>query len=141
VTPLFKEGWGNDRLDPYEIIRPMEAGANDLLTHTLHLFPAQMRAVIYLLNPSKADSLEADELSFRRIFAGVPLQERCERLVIILQAYIDDSGSDPQDEQFALAGLVAPLERWESFKFPDCWQAICDEQGASNTTRRTTLSD
>jgi hypothetical protein len=49
---------------------------------------------------------------------------------MVLQAYIDDSGSDPQDEEFALAGLVAPLEAWEAFGFASRWQQICDEPRA-----------
>jgi len=38
---------------------------------------------------------------------------------MILQAYVDDSGSDTHSRIYALGGLVAPFKQWE--KFPDKW--------------------
>jgi hypothetical protein len=43
---------------------------------------------------------------------------------MVWQAFIDDSGSEPQSQIFVLAGLVADHTAWA--RFSDEWQAACD---------------
>ena len=50
---------------------------------------------------------------------------RCKRLILMLTAYIDDSGSEPSGPVFVLAGLIAPYENWQ--KFAEEWEAKCAE--------------
>jgi hypothetical protein len=51
--------------------------------------------------------------------------ERNERLIVALQAYIDDSGSNVRDETFALAGFISSIEDWAQFSKE--WQAVLDQ--------------
>src|SRR5215469_13122661 len=39
----------------------------------------------------------------------------CNNRDMTLQAYIDDSGNDPTEYAFVLAGFVAPAENWARF--------------------------
>ena len=43
---------------------------------------------------------------------------------MVLQAYADDSGNDPQASAFILAGYVANIRQWEGFT--DAWQKCLD---------------
>jgi hypothetical protein len=45
-------------------------------------------------------------------------------MFMVLQAYIDDSGNDPSQYAFILAGFVAPAETWAAFC--DEWQTLLD---------------
>jgi hypothetical protein len=45
-------------------------------------------------------------------------------VTMVLQAFIDDSGSDPKAHSFMLAGFVAPAEAWAAFA--DDWQVLLD---------------
>jgi hypothetical protein len=56
------------------------------------------------------------------LVSGLPRAEREERLVMVLQAYIDDSGNSPNEYSFILAGFVATAEAWA--KFCDDWQSL-----------------
>jgi hypothetical protein len=49
------------------------------------------------------------------------LQNRCRRkgLLLMLQGYFDDSGSDGQRPPFVLAGYILPAEKWAAFS--DAW--------------------
>jgi Protein of unknown function (DUF3800) len=40
---------------------------------------------------------------------------------VFLQGYVDDSGSDPKDGHFVLAGYVLPADHWA--RFADAWDA------------------
>jgi hypothetical protein len=39
----------------------------------------------------------------------------CQEILVVLQAYFDDSGSDPSSRYYVLAGYVAALDTWTSF--------------------------
>lgn len=43
---------------------------------------------------------------------------------MVLQAFIDDSGSEPQGKVFVLAGFIASAERWAEFSCS--WQRVLD---------------
>jgi hypothetical protein len=58
------------------------------------------------------------------LVSGLPRGEREERLFMVLQAYIDDTGNSPNEYAFILSGFVAPSEVWA--KFCDEWQALLD---------------
>src|SRR5260370_10432566 len=45
--------------------------------------------------------------------------------VVVLQAYVDDSGSAANTEVFSMAGLLAPRETWGAFS--DAWRDVCLE--------------
>lgn len=47
------------------------------------------------------------------------VRERC--WLIMLQAFIDDSGSEPTGGSFVLGGLIAPVDRW--IEFVPAWDA------------------
>lgn len=49
-------------------------------------------------------------------FASASLTRSDERLIMIVQAFIDDSGSDPQSLAFILAGFVASPRQWAAFR-------------------------
>jgi hypothetical protein len=57
--------------------------------------------------------------------SGLPRGERERRRLMVLQAFVDDSGNDPQDEYLVLAGFVASVLEW--IKFSDAWQAELDK--------------
>lgn len=44
---------------------------------------------------------------------------------MILQCYFDDSGSEPSDKAYILAGFIAPAENW--VRFSDEWQAVLNK--------------
>jgi hypothetical protein len=58
----------------------------------------------------------------RELFSGVPKPRRNRRLLMALQAYIDDSQTD--GEVLVLAGYLASFERWEKFSLD--WQQLLD---------------
>lgn len=58
----------------------------------------------------------------REMFSGVPRDKRARRIIVALQAYIDDSQTD--DEVLVMAGYVASFERWEAFSKD--WQERLD---------------
>jgi hypothetical protein len=43
--------------------------------------------------------------------------------MVMLEGFIDDSGSEPRSPHFVLAGFVSTAERWASFA--DAWEAEC----------------
>lgn len=45
---------------------------------------------------------------------------RVERLMLMLQGYIDDTGSEPNGQLFLLSGFILDTEEWE--KFSDEWE-------------------
>ena len=59
----------------------------------------------------------------RALLAGMSARARQQRVLVMLQAYIDDSGNgDPP--VYVLAGFVASSDEWEIFT--DEWQALLD---------------
>ncbi|MDR3658285.1 MAG: DUF3800 domain-containing protein [Mycobacterium sp.] len=60
--------------------------------------------------------------------SGLPLGKRERRLSMALQAFVDDSGCEPQSHIFVLAGFVASPQQWAAFSAD--WQAALDEQPA-----------
>jgi hypothetical protein len=57
------------------------------------------------------------------LVSGFSEPMRSNRLLLMLQAYIDDSRSD-DPPVFALGGFIAPAEKWASFS--DEWQQFLD---------------
>lgn len=49
------------------------------------------------------------------LVSGLPKRERERRLIMVLQAFVDDSGSDPQSLAFILGGFVASPIQWVAF--------------------------
>ncbi len=58
------------------------------------------------------------------LVSGPPASERGKRLLMVLQAYIDDSGSDGANYAFVLGGFVADHAKWGEFS--DEWQTALD---------------
>jgi hypothetical protein len=58
------------------------------------------------------------------LVSGSPDKKRRNRLLLMLQAHIDDSGWDGVSPVFVLAGYVAKKEQWDSFS--DQWRATLD---------------
>lgn len=58
----------------------------------------------------------------RELFSGVPRDKRARRIIVSLQAYIDDSQTD--DEVLVFAGYIARFEQWEEFSIE--WQRLLD---------------
>jgi hypothetical protein len=58
--------------------------------------------------------------------SGLPSGKRKRRLLMVLQAYIDDSGSEPQSPVFVLAGFVASATQWAAFS--NDWQDVLDQE-------------
>lgn len=70
-------------------------------------------------------SLVADQVL--RLVSGFPpgKRERRNFMILLPQAMIDDSGSEPQSPYFLLAGFVAPAAAWAEFAAE--WQLALDE--------------
>jgi hypothetical protein len=66
---------------------------------------------------------EPEWLSMRRMFSGVPRELRRRRLVIVLQAFADDSGSEAGSEAYALTGYMLPTFLWDEFS--PKWNEAC----------------
>jgi hypothetical protein len=62
--------------------------------------------------------------------SGLPEIKRRRRPLVILQAYLDESGTRNQDVCFVLAGFIAPAEVWANFS--DQWQQCLDAPPALN---------
>lgn len=60
----------------------------------------------------------------RALVSGLPDLWRGRRRMVMLQAFIDDSGWDGNSPVFVLAGFVAKEKQWEDFS--DAWQAVLD---------------
>lgn len=56
---------------------------------------------------------------------GLPSRLRGNRLLFMLQAYVDDSGSHENDYAFVLAGFVSTVDRWKQFS--DEWDILCGQ--------------
>jgi hypothetical protein len=63
-------------------------------------------------------------LWIRRLLSGLPSDQRARRYLIVLQAWIDDSGRGKESDSpvFVLAGYAGPVQSFYSFS--DDWQAI-----------------
>ena len=59
------------------------------------------------------------------LVSGLPSGQREARQLMVLQAYIDDSGNEPTSPIFVLAGFISTHQRWAAFS--DEWQAALDE--------------
>jgi hypothetical protein len=59
------------------------------------------------------------------LVSGLPRAERAGRLVLMLQAFIDDSGSHETSKLFVVGGYVASVEAWSAFSV--AWQAALDD--------------
>jgi hypothetical protein len=62
------------------------------------------------------------------LVSGLPRGERERREFMVLQAYIDDSGNEPNQHVYVLAGFIAPSDSWA--RFSDEWQAALNEPPA-----------
>lgn len=72
---------------------------------------------------SDSELQEPPWISIRRVFSGVPKHRRDKRIVIVLQAFADDSGSDNGSEVYALTGYLLPSHTWDDFSV--AWEATC----------------
>lgn len=59
------------------------------------------------------------------LVSGLPSGARENRLLMHLQAFIDDSGSEPQSPAFVLAGYITSTARWS--RFADEWRDTLNE--------------
>lgn len=59
------------------------------------------------------------------LVCGLPKPFRQERLLVMLQGYFDDSGSEGRQPLFILAGYILPAEQWEAFA--DDWEHECKQ--------------
>lgn len=57
--------------------------------------------------------------------SGLPECKRKRRIILPIQAFIDESGSKNQDIAFVLAGLIGHSEQW--IEFSNNWQAALNE--------------
>lgn len=57
--------------------------------------------------------------------SGLPEAARRRRLLMPMQAFVDDSGTKGDTRHFVLAGLISHAESWASFS--DEWQACLDD--------------
>ena len=61
------------------------------------------------------------------LVCGLPTPKRQRRVLVMLQAYFDDSRMDPGEQSegaFVLAGYIAEAAQWAAFA--DAWQAVLD---------------
>ena len=68
------------------------------------------------------DQLELAAICIKRFYCGMAPEYKKRRLMVTLQAFIDDSYDE---STFALGGFIAPIEVWD--KFSDDWVSICKE--------------
>jgi hypothetical protein len=78
---------------------------------------------LYLEGIAVVCSSQSASDRIRGLVCGLPKKLRQERLLLMLQGYFDDSGTDGQQVGFVLAGYILPAERWEAFA--DDWQDEC----------------
>jgi hypothetical protein len=66
----------------------------------------------------------------RRLFSGLPANQRASRYLVVLQAWIDDSGRGKESDSrvFVLAGYAGPVQKFENLS--DDWQRIMAEEPA-----------
>ncbi len=57
--------------------------------------------------------------------SGLPKAKRERRYLGLMRAFFDDSGNEPQQHVYVLAGLLAKYDHWA--EFADKWQAVLDE--------------
>ena len=62
--------------------------------------------------------------SIRALVCGLQSKVRKKRCIVVLQGFVDDSGSS-DGNIFTLAGFLSTAELWEQFS--DGWQAICEQ--------------
>jgi hypothetical protein len=58
------------------------------------------------------------------LVSGLPPGKRERRKLVALQAFIDDTGSEPTAPMFTLAGLVLSVQGWSDFSAS--WQSVLD---------------
>jgi hypothetical protein len=64
----------------------------------------------------------------RSIVCGFPARIRKNRCIVVLNGFVDDSGSGRghrSGQVFVLAGFISTAERWEEFS--DAFEALCNE--------------
>jgi hypothetical protein len=71
--------------------------------------------------PADAQSWSKAAALIWSLVSGLPGEKRRKRVLLMLQAFVDDSRGDPA---FVLAGYVAPAEQWAAFS--DRWQEVLD---------------
>ncbi|MCW5752684.1 MAG: DUF3800 domain-containing protein [Alphaproteobacteria bacterium] len=62
----------------------------------------------------------------RGLMCGYARPARQKRLLVMLRAFVDDTGSEPAGKVFALVGLVSTAERWTALEAE--WVALCAEE-------------
>jgi hypothetical protein len=64
----------------------------------------------------------------RDLVCGYAREIRLRRIMLMLQGYADDSGSDGKREPYVLGGFVLPVEKWAAFS--DDWKTQLDRAPA-----------
>lgn len=62
----------------------------------------------------------------RSLESGLPSSERNKRWIVILQAFIDDSGTQGPQPFFSLGGFISTADRWA--RFSDEWKTELDRE-------------
>jgi len=62
----------------------------------------------------------------RALVCGLPRELRLRRLLVMLQGYVDDSGSEGTRSPFVLAGYILPAKEWELFS--DDWKSQLERE-------------
>ena len=60
--------------------------------------------------------------ALERLFIGLLKEQRRKRLIVALQAYIDESGTDEKSQIFVFAGYVGTIKQLD--KFSEGWAGI-----------------
>lgn len=67
------------------------------------------------MSPTVNKARPNSRMCLRALVSGFAEKRRRNRLLMMLQAFIDDSGNDGKSPVFILAGYVASFENWETF--------------------------
>lgn len=63
------------------------------------------------------------------LVCGLSPRIKLKRTIVVLKAFIDDSGSGPDGKVFVLAGFISTAECWDEFSVQ--WDSICAKEPAT----------
>jgi hypothetical protein len=81
-----------------------------------------------ILDPVDESKFETVTYTYYEQLNGYPKPIRLERLMLMLQGYADDSGSDGRHAPYFFGGFLMEAERWAHFA--DAWQTQLDRSPA-----------
>jgi hypothetical protein len=70
------------------------------------------------------DDRDRASVAIRSLVCGLPMSQRSGRVLVMLKAYFDASGTLNQTPQYVLAGYISTVEKWE--RLSDDWQLALD---------------